>query len=97
MEMQTLYHVTDATNVESIMTDGLKPRATDNRRLVFFTTTEAEAREIGEIYDTIDQPVVIEAEVRSDKCMPDPEPHGDLDSVAHSGPVPSHDLRVVDK
>jgi len=29
------------------------------------------------------------------KIMDDPEPHGDLDSYAHRGDIPAHDVQVV--
>lgn len=95
MTTQTLYHVTDESNVESILEEGLLPNPADNRRLVFLTSSVDEAEYIGEIYDTIDDPVVLEAEVMEHKIMDDPEPHGDLDSYAHRGEIPSHDVQVV--
>jgi len=93
MTTKTLYHVTDATNEDSIKAEGL--RAGDLKNLVFLTSSEDEAREIGEIYDTIDDAVVFEVEAMEHNLMEDPEPHGDLDSYAHHGDIPAHDVQVV--
>lgn len=95
MSTKTLYHVTDASNVDSILSEGLRPQPGDSRRLVFLTSTAEEAEHIGELYDTIDDAVVLEVEVMEHKVMDDPEPHGDLDSYAHRGEVPAHDVEVV--
>lgn len=95
MATRTMYHVTDESNVDSILEEGLQPNPADSRRLVFFTTTTEEAEHIGEIYDTVEEPVVLEAEVMEHKLMDDPEPHGELDSYAHRGAVPAHDVSVV--
>lgn len=96
MSTKTMYHVTDAANVDSILGEGLQPNPTDSRRLVFLTTTTDEASHIGEIYDTIDDPVVLEVEVMEHKLIDDPEPHGELDSYAHLGEIPSHNVRVLE-
>jgi RNA:NAD 2'-phosphotransferase (TPT1/KptA family) len=74
-----MYHATDASNVESILSEGLR---TDERGLVFVTTSKSEAERVGEIYDTIDDTVVLEVEVREHQIREDPDPHGDLDSRA---------------
>lgn len=95
MTTKTLYHVTDESNVDSIRNEGLLPNPADSRRLVFLTTSVEEAEHIGEIYDTIDDAVVFEVEVMKHKVMDDPEPHGDLDSYAHRGEIPAHDVQVV--
>jgi len=96
MTTDTLYHVTDVSNVDSILEEGLLPNPSDSRRLVFLTGSAEEAAHIGEIYDTIDDPVVLEAEVMEHKLMDDPEPHGDLESYAHRGEIPAYDIDVVD-
>jgi len=95
MTTETLYHVTDTSNVDSILAEGLKPNPADADRLVFLAGDADEAARVGELYDTIDDPVVLEVEVMEHKVMDDPEPHGDLDSYAHRGPIPSHDVEVV--
>jgi len=95
MTTVTLYHVTDKTNVNSILKEGLKPRPNDSRRLVFFASCADEASRVGEIYDTIEDPVVLEAEVMEHNVMDDPEPHGDINSYAHRGKVPAHDVRIA--
>lgn len=93
---ETLYHVTDESNVESIEEDGLLPNPADSRKLVFLTSTAEEAEHIGEIYDTIDNSVVLEVEVMEHNLMEDPEPHGNLDSYAHRGSIPAHDVSVLE-
>jgi len=95
MTTETLYHVTDASNVDSIMRDGLQPNPADSDRLVFLTSSVDEAERIGDIYDTIDDAVVLAVEVLSHNVIDDPEPHGDLDSYAHRGAVPPHDVDRV--
>jgi RNA:NAD 2'-phosphotransferase (TPT1/KptA family) len=74
-----MYHATDASNVDSILSGGLQ---SDTRGLVFVTTSKSEAERVGEIYDTIDDTVVLEVEVREHQIREDPDPHGDLDSRA---------------
>jgi hypothetical protein len=64
---------------------------------VFLTSTPDQAARIGEIYDTIDDAVVLEVDVLEHKLMDDPEPHGDLDSYAHRGEVPAHNVRVLEE
>jgi len=81
MTTKTLYHATDASNAESIKQNGLK---SDERGLVFVTTSESEAERVGEIYPTIDETVIFEVEVREHQIQEDPDPHGDLDSRAVS-------------
>ena len=92
MTTRTLYHVTDASNADSIEADGLQAGL---KNFVFLTDSVEEAQRIGEIYDTVDDPVVFEAEVRTRNLQDDPEPHGDLNSFAHSGDIPSHDVEQV--
>lgn len=95
MTTETLYHVTDESNIESIMDEGLLPNPNDSNRFVFLTSTKDGAERVGETYDTIEDPVVVEVEVMSHKVEEDPEPHGDLDSYAHRGQIPPHDVEVV--
>ena len=92
MTTRTMYHVTDESNVDSISAEGLRSGI---KNLVFLTTTPEEAEEIGDIYHTIEEPVVFEAEVMDHKLMEDPEPHGDLNSFAHRGDIPAHDVAEV--
>lgn len=87
-----MYHVTDAENKDSILENGLKG---DRRGLVFLTSSLDEAKDIGNIYDTIEDRVVFEAEVMENSLREDPDPHGDLDSRAHSGDIMPVDLSVV--
>lgn len=93
---ETLYHVTDESNVDSILEEGLLPNPADADRLVFLTSSVEEAENIGEIYDTIDEAVVLEVEAMEHKIMEDPEPHGDLESYAHRGEIPAHDVSVLE-
>jgi len=96
MTTRTLYHVTDASNADSIKSERL---LSDDRGmnpgLVFLTDSVEEALHIGEIYPTIDDPVVFKAEVREYNLKDDPDPHGDLNSFAHTGDIPSHDVEQV--
>lgn len=94
MTTKTLYHVTDAANVDSILEDGL---IADDRGFVFTTTTDAEARRVGGIYDTIDDAVVLSVEVMEHQIEPDPDPHGDIESraVRVHDKVPAYDIEVV--
>lgn len=92
MTTKTLYHVTDASNTDSIKSEGLKAGF---KNFVFFTDSETEAERIGEIYDNIDEPVVFEVKIMEHKLQDDPEPHGDLNSFAHRGDIPAHDVEVV--
>lgn len=97
MTTQTLYHVTDESNVESIQNGGLVPHPSRGHHdnFVFLTTSEEEAEYIGEIYNTVDDPAVFEVEVMEHKLQEDPDPHGDLDSYAHRGEIPTHDVELV--
>lgn len=95
MTTQTLYHVTDAANVDSILKEGLLPNPADRNRFVFLAGSAEEAARVGELYDTIDEPVVLAVEVMAHKVEDDPEPHGDLDSYAHRGEIPAHDVEVL--
>ena len=94
MTTQTLYHVTDKQNVDSILSEGL---LADNRGFVFMTTTVKEAERVGDIYDTIDEPVVLAVEVMEHKIESDPDPHGDIESraVRVHDKVPAYDVKVA--
>lgn len=92
MATKQMFHVTDESNAESIKENGLK---TDPRGLCFLTTSKEEAEYIGEIYDTIETAVVFEATVMESSLREDPDPHGDLDSYAHSGQIMPVDLEVA--
>jgi RNA:NAD 2'-phosphotransferase (TPT1/KptA family) len=92
MATNTLYHATDAAKKDSIQVEGLRAGM---KNLVFLTTTAEEAEYIGDIYDTIDDTVIFEVEVMEHNLREDPEPHGDLDSYAHHGDIPAHDVEVV--
>lgn len=92
-DTQTMYHVTDGANVESILNEGLLG---DDRGFVFLTSSVEEAEYIGEIYDTIDDAVVFEVEVADHRLEDDPDPHGELDSHAHSGDIAPNNLTIVE-
>jgi len=92
---RTMFHVTDASNVDSIKQQGLK--AGDLRDWVFLTDTAAAAEFLGEVYDTIDNPVVFRAEVAERKIGDDPEPSGDVDTFTHRGDIRPSRLEVVDE
>lgn len=89
-----MYHVTDESNLESIQQQGL---LADNRGLVFVTPTADEAECVGDIYDHIDSPVVLEVEVMTHKIQDDPDPHGDIESRAVSvgDKIPAYDVEVA--
>jgi len=91
---RTLYHVTDAANVDSIESEGL---LADGRGLVFATTSAEEAAEVGEIYDHIDDAAVLAIEVMEHQIEEDPDPHGDIESraVRVHDKVAAHDVEVV--
>jgi len=94
MCVQNLYHVTDEANLESIKEDGL---LADHRGFVFATPTADEAEEVGEIYDHIDNAIVLEIEVMEHQIEEDPDPHGDIESraVRVHDKVPAYDVEVV--
>jgi hypothetical protein len=94
MDTTTLYHATSGENKESIQQQGLQ--AGDLRDYVFLAGSESEARELGEIYPEITDPVVFEVEVADHKIKPDPEPHGDYDSFAHRGDIAPRDIECLD-
>lgn len=96
MVTETLYHVTDESNVDSILDDGLRA---DRRGLVFATPDPEEAERVGEIYDHIDDAAVLAIEVLEHSIEDDPDPHGDIDSraVRVHDKVPPHDVEAVDR
>jgi RNA:NAD 2'-phosphotransferase (TPT1/KptA family) len=89
---RTVYHATDRANRDSIETKGLQ---TDERGFVFVTTNKDDAKRVGDFYDTIDDVVIFECEVMDCHLREDPDPHGDIDSRAHTGGIMPVDLRVV--
>jgi RNA:NAD 2'-phosphotransferase (TPT1/KptA family) len=95
MTTQTLYHATDAANVDSILTEGLRA---DDRGLVFATPDAAEAERVGEIYNHIDDVAVVEVEVMEHQIEADPDPHGDINSraVRVYDKVPAYDVQVAE-
>lgn len=94
MVTKQMFHVTDESNVESILETGLRA---DRRGLVFVTPTSEEAARVGDIYNHIDTPVVLEVEVITHQLRDDPDPHGNIDSHAVSvgDKIPAYDVEVA--
>jgi hypothetical protein len=93
MTTETMFHVTDASNVDSILEDGLQPQRDGG--LVFFMDNEDDAREYGEIMPTVEDPVVFEAEVMEHTLRPDSEEPGNYPAYEKTGGVAPHDVELV--
>ena len=98
MEEVTVYHVTHEDNVESIMESGLEPSPSINHSInyVFVTRTEQDAEEVKDAYYAGPEAVVIKADTYEEYLFEDPDPHGDLNSFAHEGPIYPPALEVLD-
>lgn len=95
---ETYYHVTHRENVESIKQEGLKPSPSVNHatEYVFLTATKEGAQEVMDAYyGSGDNAVVLECNVLEYKLIDDPDPHGELDSYAHNGPIEPRDIEVL--
>lgn len=93
MSELAMYHVTDASNVDQIMEEGLQP---DHNGEIFLTETIEDAEFLGEAYHTIEEPVVLEATVMESSIREGPGDAGDVDEYVKSGPIMPVDLGVVD-
>jgi RNA:NAD 2'-phosphotransferase (TPT1/KptA family) len=96
---ETVYHVTHEDNIDSIKQEGLKPSPsiTQNyEEYVYVTPTRDDADDVVDAYFAGPEAVVIEAKVASHKLMDDPDPHGDLNSLAHNGHIDPEWLTVED-
>lgn len=93
MSETTMYHVTDADNVGSIMEDGLQPSYDG----LYLTESEADARFLGDAYPTITDPVVLSVSVMECNVREGPGDAGDVDEYVKNGPVMPVDIEVVDQ
>ena len=92
-----VYHVTHEDNVESIEENGLKPSPSishDYAEYVYVTPSREDAEEVVDAYYAGPEAVVIEAKVAEHKLIDDPDPHGDLNSLAHDGWIEPSNLEV---
>jgi len=95
---KTVYHVTHKKHVDSIKANGLEPSPSINHdyaEYVYVTPTRDDADDVIDAYYGAGNSVVIEATVAEHKLIDDPDPHGDLNSLAHNGHIPPRALRVV--
>jgi len=94
-----VFHVTDEENVDSIFEQGLQPSPSINDRgeYVFVTPSEDAAKEVEDAYFASgDDTAMIKASVPEFKLMDDPDPHGDLDSLAYNGEIAPDFLERID-
>ncbi len=96
MTMQTMFHVTERENVDSIQAEGLL--ADDAMNKVFLMDDAEKAREYGELMPVIDDPAVLEVEVLEHKVTHDDEEPGE-EFREHAffvrGDVPPHRIEGV--
>lgn len=92
MTSKTMFHVTDESNVDNILEDGLQPGADD---MIYFTDNAEDAEFLGEAYPTIEEPVVLEAEVMECHIEEGPGDAGDVDEFVKHGAVMPVDLEVA--
>jgi len=93
-----VYHVTHEDNVESIKEGGLEPSPSINHdyaEYVYVVPTRDDAEEVINAYYGAGNSVVIKATVAEHKLIDDPDPHGDLNSLAHNGHIPPRCVEVV--
>ena len=96
---RTVYHVTHENNVESIKQNGLEPSPSINEayaEYVYVVPTREDADDVIDAYYGCGNSVVIKASVAEHRLNEDPDPHGDLNSLAHSGHISPGYLEVVD-
>lgn len=87
-----MFHVTDESNVDSIMAEGLQPGADGQ---IYLTETEGDAEFLGEVYDTMDNPTVLEVSVMACHIREGPGDAGDVDEYVKDGAVMPVDLEVA--
>ena len=93
MATQTMFHVTDESNVDSIQESGLQtPRAGGK---VFLMDNADDAREYGELMPAVEEPVVFEVEVMEYTLRPDSEEPGDYPAYEKNGGIAAHDVELV--
>jgi len=94
-----VYHVTHEDNVESIKENGLEtsPSISHNfAEYVYVVPTREDADDVIDAYYGAGNSTVIKAKVCEHKLKEDPDPHGDLNSLAHSGHIPARCVEVVE-
>jgi len=93
-----VYHVTHEDNVESIKESGLEPSPSINHdyaEYVYVVPTRDDADDVIDAYYGAGNSVVIKAQVADHKLIDDPDPHGDLNSLAHNGHIDPSNIEVV--
>lgn len=93
--MQTMFHVTDEANVDSILDSGLQPQRDGGK--VFLMDDAEKAEEYGRLMPVVDNPVVLEVEVLEHKVTHDDEEPGE-EFKDHAyfvrGDVPAHRINA---
>lgn len=87
-----MFHVTDESNVDSILEEGLQPGADGE---IYFTDNSEDAEFLGDVYSTIEEPVVLEAEVMECHIRGGPGDAVDVDEYVKDDAVMPVDLEVV--
>jgi len=87
-----MFHVTDKTNVNSIMEEGLQPGADDK---IYFADNAEDAELLGDAYPTIEEPIVLRAEVMECHIREGPGDAGNVDEYVKDGAVMPVDLEVA--
>ena len=93
MTTETMFHVTDAENADSILESGVQPQRAGGK--TFYMDNEADAREYGELMPTISEPVVFAVEVMSHTLSEDSEEPGDYPAFEKVGGVESHCVELA--
>jgi len=94
-----VYHVTHEDNVESIKESGLEPSPSINHNYaeyVYVTPTQEDAKDVIDAYYSGPEAVVLKAKVAEHKLIEDPDPHGELNSLAHDGHISPQNVTVVE-
>lgn len=94
-----VYHVTHEDNVESIKETGLEPSPSINHayaEYVFVTPSRDDAEDVIDAYYAGPEAVVFKAKVAEHRLIDDPDPCGDLNSLAHEGHIDPKYVEVVE-
>ena len=92
MATKTMFHVTDGSNVDSIMAEGLQPGAHGQ---IYLTDNKEDAEFLGEVYPTIEEPVVLKAEVMECNIHEGPGDAGEVTEYVKNAAVMPVDLEVA--
>ena len=92
--VKNVFHVTDRSNADSILEEGIQPQRDGGK--TFFMEDPDSAKEYGEIMPTVEDPVVFEAEVMDHQLAPDSEEPGDFPAYEKRGGVPAYDVDPFD-